>query len=356
MQKKISVIVPVFNCVDYVERCVCSILVQSYSAYEIILIDDGSTDDSGKRCDEISKKSDKIKTIHQINGGVSMARNTGIDIAVGEYLIFVDADDELPPNALEYLMSDITSQAELYIGSCLALGKSCEPNFMFASKKEYSKEELAYAIMCVSKTRLLMSGVWGKLFVTKIIKDNGIRFNTKLQNGEDGIFVVEYLKYANKIINMIDSPPIYYLYRYSKNERISAVSAFYPDFFDFHIMHTKKLYDIINEKDVKDYYRFYQSFIDELIIYLVRAYAYSEFFKGDSFVKKLNEIVNNHLVKKAIKSYKRENSGHSIMIPLAIRLRSIPLLYMSLRYRAKVYNKNNKKAIFLKSIYRTLDE
>lgn len=351
MRKNISVIVPVYNCAPYIRRCVESILFQTYYVYEIILIDDGSTDDSGKICDEISEKEKKIKVVHQINQGVSQARNIGIHISSGEYLAFVDADDELPPYAFEYLLST-TETADLYIGSCLILGK--EPDFMFALQKEYSNKELAYAMMCEPKTKLLMSGVWGKLFLSHIIKLHQIMFDVEWQNGEDGLFIVKYLTYVNKIVNRISFPPVYYLYRYCADERISAVSAFYPDFFEFYLVHSENLYKIIDETDKKPYH-FFHKFMNELIIHLVRAYAYYDFFDEILLIEKLKDIVQRKLVCQAIRTYRRDCRSYSIMIPLAIYLKNIPMLVKALRYRAKQYLKDKNKCTLLKSVYREKD-
>lgn len=96
-----SVIVPVYNVEKYLDTCVQSILKQSFADYELILVDDGSTDRSGELCDEYGKKDSRVKVIHQDNGGLSCARNTGIKAAAGDYLIFIDSDDWIDSNALE---------------------------------------------------------------------------------------------------------------------------------------------------------------------------------------------------------------------------------------------------------------
>lgn len=102
MEKKlISVIVPVYNVEAYLERCVDSILKQTYKELEIILVDDGATDSSGELCDQLAKKDDRIIVIHKKNGGLSDARNAGIDASRGEYLSFIDSDDFIHPMFME---------------------------------------------------------------------------------------------------------------------------------------------------------------------------------------------------------------------------------------------------------------
>lgn len=352
-KKTISVIVPVYNCERYIEQCVNSILAQNDSVHEVILVDDGSTDQSGEICDEISERKSKVKTVHQGNRGVSSARNTGMELAEGEFLSFVDADDQLPPDALERLMAGTVMPAQLYIGNCLKTGNGCEPDLMYGSLQQYSAASLADAMMCKPKTRLLMSGVWGKLFVSEIIRDHKLTFDTKLQNGEDGLFIAKYLKYTDRIVNMMEYPPVYYLYRYREEERISAVTAAYPDFFQFHMTHSRILYEIVCQNEKQDCSGFLNKFMDELIIHLVRAFAYRSFFTEVSLHEKLKQIVSDDLVKRAIRKYKREYSSYSIAVPAAIRLKSVYLLEKALDYRADLYLKSKQRTAFVKSIYRT---
>lgn len=103
----ISVIVPVYNTEPYLEKCLDSLLSQTYGDFELILVDDGSSDQSGKRCDEYQAKDSRIHVIHQENGGLSNARNTGINASKGEYLTFVDSDDWVDPRLLEVLWEGI---------------------------------------------------------------------------------------------------------------------------------------------------------------------------------------------------------------------------------------------------------
>ena len=104
---RISVIVPVYNVEKYLSRCVDSILNQTFTDFECILVDDGSPDNCGKICDEYAKKDKRVKVIHKQNGGLSDARNTGLDIAGGEYIYFLDSDDYVEYNLLEKLNDTI---------------------------------------------------------------------------------------------------------------------------------------------------------------------------------------------------------------------------------------------------------
>ena len=110
MMKKISVIVPVYNSIDCLERCVRSICAQTYSALEIILVDDGSTDGTYRLCEQLAGQDDRIVTYHKQNGGASSARNLGIDRASGEYLGFVDSDDYIEPYVYEKMMQVLSEK------------------------------------------------------------------------------------------------------------------------------------------------------------------------------------------------------------------------------------------------------
>ena len=98
MNKKISIIVPVYNLENYLERCVRSLLQQSYNNLEVILVDDGSTDNSSEMCDILCKEDGRVFCIHKKNGGLSSARNIGLDAASGDYILFVDGDDYIHPD------------------------------------------------------------------------------------------------------------------------------------------------------------------------------------------------------------------------------------------------------------------
>lgn len=106
---ELSIIVPVYNVEDYLHRCVDSILSQDYDAYEIILVDDGSTDSSGSLCDEWAKRCERIKVIHKPNGGLSSARNAGLKVAQGKYIWFIDSDDYIAEKCLDKIMTQIKS-------------------------------------------------------------------------------------------------------------------------------------------------------------------------------------------------------------------------------------------------------
>jgi len=193
----ISIIIPVYNVEKYITKCIESILNQTNSDWELILINDGSTDRSGEICDKYAINNKKIKVIHQSNRGVSKSRNTAINIANGEYLCFVDSDDWIDPNYLEEFKTN-TYKADFYFSGALY-----DINNKVYSYKNY-KESYCKNIQQIKNAffnqKLFSNGYpWGKLFKTQIIKNNNLQFNEQLSIHEDHIFVFQYFSHINSL-------------------------------------------------------------------------------------------------------------------------------------------------------------
>lgn len=116
MTPLLSLIVPVYNTSSFLPACINSLLSQSFQDFELVLVDDGSTDISGRICDEYAKKDSRVKVYHKVNGGVSSARNNGMDNACGEWIYFVDSDDELLPGGLQTLVAGICDDVDIVGG------------------------------------------------------------------------------------------------------------------------------------------------------------------------------------------------------------------------------------------------
>ena len=192
----ISVIVPVYHVEQYLDRCVSSILEQTYDHLEVILIDDGSPDSCPRLCDEWAEKDPRVRVIHQENGGVSSARNAGLDAATGDYIAFVDSDDAIRPNYFETLYALLTEhQAELSICKMLVVdeeGKVMARFFLqrthlsgLYTGREYLNENLHYT-------------VWGILFPACVCE--GRRFREDLVYAEDFMFLSRILADCERII------------------------------------------------------------------------------------------------------------------------------------------------------------
>ena len=217
MKKKlVSIIIPVYNVEKYIKQCIESCLNQTYKDIEIIAIDDGSTDSSGIILDEISKKSPKLKVIHKQNNGVSSARNIGIRISKGDYIIFVDSDDYLSEDAVEYMISVITKTNSEFV-----ILKNC-----FSNINQKQNEDKIYNITREEAIVLLLGlklelGCWNKMYSRKMIMDNNLFFNEELFYGEGLEYIIKVAQTAKKI--GIGNKRVYY---YGKNNLLSATSKF----------------------------------------------------------------------------------------------------------------------------------
>ena len=204
----ISIIVPVYNVEQYLEKCVNSITNQTYKNLEIILVDDGATDNSGKMCDELAKSDDRIKVYHKKNGGLSDARNYGVERATGEYIGFVDSDDyideEMYNKLYEAIKKENTDVAECnfrFIYSNRIANYTEDNYYLVLNRDEYTKEY-------VNMNRIF-GAAWTKLIRSSLAKE--IKF-PKGKLFEDGFYSLELMKKARNFV-IFDSPYYNYVMR-----------------------------------------------------------------------------------------------------------------------------------------------
>lgn len=188
----ISVIIPVYNAEKYLRRCIDSVLSQTFTDFELLLIDDGSKDKSGAICDEYAAKDSRVRVFHKENGGVSSARNLGIDNAKGEWISFVDADDEIS-NLEELQIADYKSDMILFTLKVITPEDYyTEKTFLKSdwpkTKKNYIHHYLHFHIF---------SSVCAKLIRSSVIGD--LRFDTEIKFGEDALFNLKILASLNEI-------------------------------------------------------------------------------------------------------------------------------------------------------------
>lgn len=197
----ISVIVPIYNTEKYLHRCIDSILAQTFTDFELLLINDGSKDNSGAICDEYAAKDPRIHVFHKENGGVSSARNVGLDNAKGDYIMFVDSDDYMFPQMCEQMIATIESKkADLVVcGTTETGGGYWRP----VADNDYTLTQLKENFVELLHTELL-SPPWNKIFKRTIIGEQ--RFQEDITFGEDLIFNLEYIDKCNKVSFIKASP------------------------------------------------------------------------------------------------------------------------------------------------------
>lgn len=204
----ISVVIPVYNVAPYLEECLQSIVNQKFTDWECILVDDGSTDGSGTLCDNWSRKDTRIVVVHQANGGVSAARNVGIEMAKREYILFVDSDDTIGSEHLcrlaESRQSDIVVSGirQEYVD-----GKTVELKPVGTKAFELNQKNIGDFVELNDK--FLLYGPVAKLYKASIIKEYDIKFPLGCSYGEDLQFNLRYLNYV-KTITQVDDISYYY--------------------------------------------------------------------------------------------------------------------------------------------------
>ena len=210
----ISIVVPVFNCADYLDQCVRSLLTQNWDDLEILLINDGSTDRSGSICDHFSALDSRVRVVHRKNGGVSSARNLGMDMARGDLLMFVDADDYVEP---EFVGSMAHNMKHHDIVTCAYdRVRSISQPFVLGKSCEISMADLYEHTLC---TLMIGGGCCNKIFRMDIVRELSLRFDTRIAVGEDLLLLVQYLKRCRSAYYIGE---ILYHYRYNEASATEA--------------------------------------------------------------------------------------------------------------------------------------
>ncbi len=241
----ISVIVPVYNVEKYIKNCLESILNQTHTDFELILVNDGSNDKSGQICDDYSQKYNNVFVIHKANGGQNSAIKAGLEKAKGEYIAFVDSDDWLEPNALELLYNSIkSSNADLAGSNAFSNGKTEEEFLLFSCEEGvYNKKEIEQKIFPNLIVRMTQDNVTvapsrcGKLFKKDLLMQVLRYCDDHIRRGEDKLLTYPYIIKCEKI-TVINAQ----IYHY-RNNMESVSHTFRPD----RMEEQKRLMQLLND-------------------------------------------------------------------------------------------------------------
>lgn len=283
---KISIIVPVYNVEYYIEKCIKSILNQVFTEFELILVDDGSTDNSGNICDKYAEKDNRIIVIHKENGGISSARNIGLDIAKGEYIGFVDSDDFIHPMMYEILYTEIKNNKDSVV--------ICQESRVYTDDikyecineynlKKYNNKEI---IELVYKKGDTFVYAWNKLYEKSIFEH--LRYKEGVLY-EDEDLTPKILYYAKNII-FIDKE--LYFYRQRNNSIVN--SKFSSKKFDrvYAIENNTKFFKDLKEKRLFDISE--KSYL-ELLIW-THLSAINQLKMDSKSLKELKSTMNHHVI------------------------------------------------------------
>lgn len=333
---RISVIVPAYNAQDCLGKCIESILAQSFADLELIVIDDGSKDDTAAICDSWAAKDSRVRVLHKENGGVSRARNSGLDMAAGELISFVDADDHILPNAYETMIKAMETHgtdtvlcnfiAEAPDGALSPYGAHIPGGRYDVADTE---KMIVRSLLCDRLIATFNGFVWCYLFDRKSIEENKIRFTGAYL--EDELFLIEYFSLGHTLAVTDEE-----LYRYCLNPA-SVTRKYlkdYPETFRVSFDIKKALvrkYSISTAEDWE-----YTTMWAGLLIAVANEFAPGNPASKAQKVKNLRALCCDSVFAPAVRAYKPEGMGRNkTVVASLIRMKQYRLL-------AALYNFKNR--------------
>lgn len=223
----ISVIVPVYNVEQYLPSCLDSILGSTYTNWECLLVDDGSTDRSGIICDRYAASDARFRVFHKENGGVSSARNKALENMNGEWLMFLDSDDEITASAMQNLLTAaMNSGSDMSMGNYVSVrskGDDIHSN-TYPTPRTMSLEDVLTLFFVYPRGRF-QGYLANRIMKASVVRDNHLRFREDIYYKEDGLFLVQYLLYSKKDVPFITD--VIYLYKIREGSAMMAASRRY---------------------------------------------------------------------------------------------------------------------------------
>lgn len=260
-KKLVSVIVAAYNIESYLPRCLDSLLAQTYSPLEIILVDDGSTDNTAAICDRYGTENENIKVIHRKNGGLSAARNSGLDAVSGDFIGYVDGDDWVEPQMYEAMVS-ACQETGAQIAACVyrEIGEGGEEIHPTGKRLELSMREAMNLFLCGDSKLRIYNSVWSKLFEREIVKD--IRF-VEGKSSEDIMYTTWALTKASKCVLLDEAYYNYVVDRSGSIMNVKLAERRFQDEIPFWREQIGYLYGLGEEELAKKAsYRFYRRLLD----------------------------------------------------------------------------------------------
>ncbi len=306
---KVSVIVPVYKVEQYLNKCIESLISQTYQNLEIILIDDGSPDGCPAICDEWAKKDKRIKVVHKQNGGVSSARNEGLRKATGEFVYFCDSDDYVENTLVETLVSGISDKEWVICGYNIVKDDKIIPHGYETLKDKSNQEALS----------VLIHGwdfgiLWNKLYIRSLID---FEFDTNIKVREDLVFNTVYF---NKVKNfgIIEKPLYYYVKR---GGSITATPKIVP--FDQLSLAHENMLNCLKEKGYENTIPHQNAAFLKSMINILKPFILKKITKQDK--QEIIEMLNQDVVKSAFSNYKCIDFKEKVFVYL-IKRKHIKLL------------------------------
>ncbi len=313
----LSIIIPVYKVEATLRECLDSVLKEAPTDSEIILVDDGSPDNSPQMCDEYALKDSRVRVIHQKNSGASTARNTGLKQATGEYVFFLDSDDYLTNGYFDKLLFH---NADLIISNFIAFYSDSTPDFFIdisSSESQYTLPEFLNHFSIFFPT--MFNFPWGKIYKRDIILNNNISFDTKVAINEDLLFNLDYYSHCKTIAFEKDAVVMY------RQTAGSLSKRYYPELFDWYFKGYTQINKILIENKVytddnkTHFYKHFFGNVIECVTGLMKA-------KSSERKEKLSVICNNDMVQESLSF---ANSWKLKMIVYSLKRKNISLLIFS---------------------------
>lgn len=334
MDEFLSVIVPVYNVEKWLERCIESILSQTYEKFELILVDDGSTDRSGIICDKYINLDKRVSVIHKKNGGLSSARNTGMKMSKGNYIVFIDSDDYIKNNLFENIIESIQKYHTdiIMFGYEMFLSKdttlpSFQKGLILNPKEEAIKIDKPNV-----KNEFCFT--WRYIFKKEFLTYNNMIFNEKLNVAEDTVFNMECIFLANSMYVINEA---LYIYNDVNNESIMR-RKYKPNYhIDLNKQYLEKKriltqYGIRDKKFLDDYYYYY--------VYVIIQSCIKNICLGEKekIYVKLKDLLNSNMCRDSFNYYslsslyKISDNNIFYILLLACKYKMTKLVYLYCRY------------------------
>jgi len=337
----VSVVIPVYNVEKFLKKSIESAINQSYKKIELILVNDGSIDNSGRICDEYVRNDKRIRVIHTKNNGPAAARNRGIIDSKGEFIFFLDSDDSIKNDAISSLVKSYNRyKADIIIGDFRKVDDSNSNsghNRVFSDSKLLTKQDIiAYVGWYLKKPNKfpLLAHSWGKLFKSSIIKNNSIYFDTDLRTFEDVAFNFDYLNYTNKVFFLKETIYNHLIH----NNYISATMAIGANpikLFGYKIALTKIkdfLKNCNSNADIRK--KIGHADVCFTIIQLVRICGQINNNNKKKIYKLINEIISDSNFRNNLQSYS-PSKDDSRILPLLMKLKLILPIIWICKYKAR---------------------
>lgn len=314
----VSIIVPVYKVEKYIEECISSILEQTFTDFELILVNDGSPDRSGQICDELALKDNRIRVIHVENGGVSSARNIGIENARGQYIQFVDSDDTMDRTMTEKLVGNIVK----YKSNIVICGYKLLKNDI-VQNREYDLDKS----VCLMDKKVFFGNIgyflcdlnytnppWNKLYCREIIESNKIRFNKNISYGEDLLFNLAYFDKCNSYIILFEN--LYnYMFRDTQN---SLETSFKREMYENQMQLYQAVVELIKQYDVytKNNKLYLSTYLANRVVYCLKMLVHKD--------NNYNDIERKGIIIKMVNNEEVRNSYDNLLWGLSYELETLP--------------------------------